>query len=66
MAPRMSKTDSAANSGLKPRVSARAPTTRANSVLAVQAAMPVSPLAVATSLRPNTSEERVINAPDSA
>src|SRR5471030_784836 len=65
MAPSRSKTDSAANSGLKPSVSAKAPTTRANSVLAVHAAMPVRPLAVATSLRPNTSDESVISAPDS-
>src|SRR5471030_728896 len=65
MAPSKSKTASAANSGLKPMVSASAPTTSANRVLAVQAAIPVSPLAVATSLRPNTSEESVISAPDS-
>ncbi|MNP39320.1 hypothetical protein D3C76_1328930 [compost metagenome] len=66
MAARISNTDRAANSGLKPMVSANAPTTRANMVLAVQAAIPVSPLAVATSLRPKTSDDSVISAPDSA
>ena len=51
---------------LKPMVSASAPTTSANSVLASHADIPVKPFAVATSLRPNTSEESVISAPDSA
>ncbi len=35
-------------------------------LLASHADIPVKPFAVATSLRPNTSEESVISAPDSA